>query len=353
MNPQIKEQLDKICEDYQKEVVRLDSLLNSLDEELFETIRKPLEIGVGFSTLQLIAKRGEFTKALDAKYWLKVLNLGDIVNLMPKSNWEEWQKAIYSQSTRAFIPDLAKDLVVYNLDNRDKVLGSKVVELFNSMYWREDDDKRKKGFNQPLEFDLGLYSTASMGRLRETLLTVAKVMDIEDNLNQTDTFIEYHIPTNGEGYWIAGGVALVKKYQKGTAKLELHPVIVRKLNSYLRQEYPDLIEDVDTQEKRLSKLEKKLPMPELSKRVLNYSESKELIWALSKYNYSDNTLLIHSYKLTEALKELLFLVCDKCEDTEIEEKGRDNVYSAKKYYFDKDMTDNLRLMAYFGNILPH
>lgn len=355
MNLQIKEQLDKICEDYQKEVVRLDSLLNSLDEELFETIRKPLDMGIGYSTLQLIAKRGEFTRSLDAKYWGKILQVDDIRNTLPLSKREEWDTNIHKQTTRAFIPALAKDLVKYNVEHKDEVLQAKVVELFNSMYWREDDDKRKKGFSQPLEFDMGLYSTASMSRLRETLLTISKVMDTKADLRGVPTLIEYHIPSNGEGYLLAGGIASVKKYQKGTAKLELHPMIVRKLNKYLRLKYPDLIEPLDTQDKRLMAVQKRVGFAtEVIPTTLNYEEAKELLWFVNNYRaeVTNNTLTVHNYRLTDDLKALLEKLSVKIEATELDGGGRDNTYSATKYYFDGDKRDYLRLSAYFFGALP-
>lgn len=201
-------------------------------------------------------------RALDSKYWAKVMSLTDILEVMPAERRNEWSTMMREhqitkgstdkwRGTKAeiiYIPSFDRNIVMSTigdmLQSRDKFLAERVDGLFKNLS-SEHVTNVPEGFSKRMIinyiFSYGSISSERANYIHDLRCVIAKFMG-RDSLFGNETYRALCNIKNHEKYgqWhvFDGGAWKIRIYKKGTAHIEIHPDMSYRLNMMLAMLHP-------------------------------------------------------------------------------------------------------------------
>lgn len=188
------------------------------------------------------------TKALDAHYWNRALDLTDVRDYMPAARRKEWCEQIEAAATPAFEENTVKATITHLLAQRLHFLAERVEGIFRGL-------SGEHVTNRPEGFARRMIINNAFSPCFETIMLGGKADLIHDLRSVVARFMGRDQPgyraTNAAlcsfrrhtGVWfdMDGGALRVRVYKKGTAHLEVHPDIAWQLNKVLAYLHPTAI----------------------------------------------------------------------------------------------------------------
>ncbi len=185
------------------------------------------------------------TKALDAHYWQRALDLTDVLESMPAKRKDEWREKI-----RAFeAPPFDQASVVSTLQ---ALLAQRVdffAERVDGIFWslsREHLTNRPEGFSKRMilrnvySYGPNYQVTDVIHDLRDVLAKLAgrKVGRSHNTMRDVRIARESFV-----GQWVTldGGALRLRVYKNGNGHVEVHPDVVWELNAILAHRHPNAI----------------------------------------------------------------------------------------------------------------
>lgn len=184
-------------------------------------------------------------KALDADYWKRALDLTDVFQIMNQDRRNEWHKQFEDLNVVEFsAANLALTLGDL-LGKRMEFFAERVDGIFRRLSG-EHVTNCPQGFNRRMilgcMFQYGSPSTAACGYISDLRSVIAKFMGREEPGYTTSTpLVEAGLRQHGQWMDVDGGAFRLRVYLKGTAHIEVHPDMARRLNQVLASKYPRAI----------------------------------------------------------------------------------------------------------------
>jgi hypothetical protein len=184
--------------------------------------------------------------ALNADFWQRALDLTQVLDLMPQARRETWQEAIRKLKT----PDFSLETVVPTIEDllasRGKYFAERIAGIFFGLSGNHSTNK-PVGFGRRLILaDVFYYhgspNTSKAGYINDLRAVVARFMGNEEH-RWNVTFNDLDRLRARPGVWhvLDGGALRLKVFKCGTAHLEIHPLMVDRLNGVLASIYPRAI----------------------------------------------------------------------------------------------------------------
>lgn len=192
---------------------------------------------------RLFAKEGAIA-ALNADYWERALALTDVYSAMPQKRREEWDKSIREHKTPDFNEDAVRPTIQDLLASRNKFFCERIDGLFRALSG-EHVTNVPEGFSKRMIIayllnDYGGHASERVGYINDLRCIIAKFMGREDQPKWNATNAVVNAARRNRGQWITidGGALRLRVYLKGTAHLEVHPMMAYRLNQVLGSMYP-------------------------------------------------------------------------------------------------------------------
>lgn len=187
-------------------------------------------------------------KALDAEYWQKAITLTDVLELMPAALRHEWSDQIRQHKTPAFEPATVRETLTALLADRGKFFAQRIDGIFRALS-RSHVTNSPSGFNKRMILEyvvdhLGYVESRKSDFIHDLRVVIARFHGRECDVSYATSRDIQGIVRDGEyGVWkrFDGGVFRLKVFKKGTAHLEVHPLIAYRLNQLLASLYPSAI----------------------------------------------------------------------------------------------------------------
>ena len=183
--------------------------------------------------------------SLNAEYWSKVMNMTDVLDSMPAKMRSEWNNQIHEHQT----PDFERETVLNTMNelllNRAKFFSERVDGLFRSLSG-EHVTNQPQGFGKRMiinrirtYYDMVDHERAAY--VHDLRVIIGKFMGREVPPSRATDYDISRLYDRGEtGTWHSfdGGSWRLKLFKKGTAHMEIHPMMAYRLNQVLAQLYP-------------------------------------------------------------------------------------------------------------------
>lgn len=182
-------------------------------------------------------------KALNAGYWSKLLGMTGVLEWMPQATRQKWLDQIKECDT----PDFENDAVRATLEDlmlsREHHFGMMVAGIFENL-------SRTHVTNSPLGFQkrmilnyaissYGYADHSTCGYISDLRKVIARFMGRDaPGWSSSNRLVEIAYRRHGKWCTIDGGALRIRVYLKGTAHLEVHPLIAYRLNQVLASVYP-------------------------------------------------------------------------------------------------------------------
>jgi hypothetical protein len=184
--------------------------------------------------------------ALNSEYWSRALALTDCLELMPQSRRSDWTNQINEHKTPDFEADTVRATLESLLAMRTTFFAERIDGIFRRLS-RSHVTNSPNAFNSRLIVDrvLTYYDTIdhdTAGYISDLRCVVAKFMGRDEpSWHNTRVLLDKLRGDTGTWHSVDGGAVRVRLYKKGTAHIEVHPVIAAKLNAMLGHLYPHAI----------------------------------------------------------------------------------------------------------------
>lgn len=187
-------------------------------------------------------------KALDAQYWQQAIALTDVLELMPAASRHEWADQIRQHKTPAFEPSTVRETLTTLLADRGKFFAQRVDGIFRALS-RSHVTNSPSGFRKRMILEgvldqFGFIETRKVDFIHDLRVVIARFYGREcDASYSTCRDIQGIVRDGGYSEWrrFDGGVFRLKVFKKGTAHLEVHPLVAYRLNQILGSLYPSAI----------------------------------------------------------------------------------------------------------------
>jgi hypothetical protein len=191
-------------------------------------------------------------KALNADFWSRVIDMSEILQVMPADKRTELRKQIDEHKTPDFTPEIVLKTIESLLLQRGSFMADKVDAIFRNL-------SSKHVTNSPMafrermimEYVLDIYRHGAPSpryqtceKLNDLRYVIAQILGKEiETTPDTSPSLRAIISEEGYGQWYEfdGGAFRIKIFKKGTAHLEVHPEVALKLNEILATKYPSVI----------------------------------------------------------------------------------------------------------------
>lgn len=204
--------------------------------------------------------------SLTAAYWSKALALTDVADFMPQKRRNEWNEVLSAwrghNYKRGKNPD--KDMPEFNEESVRSTLQSLMVARFKFLAEKVDGcftklsrlhvTNQPEGFSKRIIMWYSSYSDLSIwgprasyqecGYLNDLRSIISRFMGNEEIPHgQTSDLVASLIKTGRFNQWISldGNALRLKIFKKGTAHLEIHPLMAQRLNLILASLHPHAI----------------------------------------------------------------------------------------------------------------
>lgn len=187
-------------------------------------------------------------KCLDAEFWSRAMALTDVLEAMDATKRNEWNDQIRKHETPPFEPDSVIETIRTLLSQCAHFMAQRVDGLFHNLS-REHITNTPQGFGKRFIIDrmmdtMGYPNESRAGYVHDLRCLVAKFTGRDAPVSRvTSMDLQVIMRNGGFGEWhdFDGGSWKIKLFLKGTAHLEVHPEMARRLNSVLASLYPSAI----------------------------------------------------------------------------------------------------------------
>lgn len=191
-------------------------------------------------------------KSLSADFWSRVIDMTEILQVMPADARTKLREQIQKHQTAEFTPENVLSTIETLLLQRGSFMADKVDAIFRNL-------SSKHVTNSPMAFrermimeyvlDIYKYGDPSpryktCEQLNDLRYVIAQILGKElATTPDTSPSLRVIISEKGFGQWYEfdGGAFRIKIFKKGTAHLEVHPEVALKLNEILATKYPSVI----------------------------------------------------------------------------------------------------------------
>ncbi|VTU16204.1 DUF4942 domain-containing protein [Variovorax sp. RA8] len=242
--------LDELLGQYQARKRSIEQLAEALLGEEFRTAMsyflEASEIRGGhYLSLSSLANVDAALAVLDASYWSKALALTDVLDCMPQSRRDEWNKAIADRKTVPFTEDAVRPTIADLLASRHKYFCERVDGIFRGLSGTHATNE-PQGFSKRMILNYVLsdgYPNHSRAGLINDLRSVIATFMGRPGLKHYETGNLLRRLAEGRewGEWhdVDGGAVRIRIYRGfGTAHLEINPEVAYRLNNVLASLYP-------------------------------------------------------------------------------------------------------------------
>lgn len=185
------------------------------------------------------------TKALDASYWQRAIQLTDVLDIMPAQKRNEWNESIRTHDTPAFEREAVLDTLQELLLKREQFFCERVDGVFRNLSG-EHVTNAPEGFSKRMIMNYffsawGHLDYERVSYIHDLRFVIATFMGREQPCSRlTNSMIDTIHKQERFGKWhdFDGGAFRFKLYKKGTAHIEIHPDIAWRLNSLLAKLHP-------------------------------------------------------------------------------------------------------------------
>lgn len=180
---------------------------------------------------------------LNATFWSKALGLTDVLSLMPQKRRDEWNKSITDRKTPEFEDATVRATIEGLMSQRSKFFAERVDGIFRSLS-HEHVTNCPQGFSKRmiLAYVLSEFSftnSTQCGHINDLRAVIAKFMGRDEpKYDSSIKLVEIARRNTGQWMIVDGGAMRIRVYKKGTAHLEIHPMMAYRLNQILASLYP-------------------------------------------------------------------------------------------------------------------
>lgn len=188
------------------------------------------------------------TKALDADFWNRAMDLTDVRECMPQDRRTDWYEQIRKHDTPEFIPDNVIPTFEVLLSSRAKFFAERVDGLFRNLS-RSHVTNQPEGFGKRMILsyvltDFGRSANyEKAGYIHDLRCIIAKFMGRDEpKIAASYTAINHAAEHAGKWVTIDGGAMRLRVYLGvRTGHLEVHPDMAWRLNAVLASLHPAAI----------------------------------------------------------------------------------------------------------------
>ena len=238
-------ELETIFDEYDRDLAGMKAIASSLDSPLVKHF-VTANMGDQRYGIEGLGNLTPAIKALDSEYWQRVLDLTDVLEVMPQKRKDEWYDQIRERTTPAFERANVVRTLKAMLDARPTYFAERVDGVFRGLS-REHVTNSPSGFNKRMiaagMYD-GYYSHSQCGRLHDLRVVLAKMHRAPPPppSYMADKLVKYAIQKRrGEWVDVDGGRLRIRGHKKGTVHIEVHPDMAWRLNQVLASLYPRAI----------------------------------------------------------------------------------------------------------------
>lgn len=186
--------------------------------------------------------------SLDAEYWARVMSMTDVLESMPASKRNEWNKQIREHETPEFLRDTVHSTMNDLLVKRQQFFAERVDGIFRALS-AEHLTNRPEGFMKRMIINrmMTYYQTVdhdTANYIHDLRSVIGTFMGREIPHSRSTDYAISHIYDSGDtGQWHSfdGGAWKIKLFKKGTAHIDIHSSMAYRLNQVLASMYPTAI----------------------------------------------------------------------------------------------------------------
>lgn len=184
--------------------------------------------------------------ALDAEFWDRAMSLTDVYDAMPQKRRDQWNKDIENHTCQPFEASTVMLTLQGLLAMRKQFFAERIDGVFQAL---SPDHKTNKttGFSKILIINYiwngWCVESSRAGIVNDLRSVIARFMgrDEPNTWRSTDPIVKAAIAQRGQWLTIDGGSMRIRCYKKGTAHVEIHPLMAWRLNNVLASLYPNAI----------------------------------------------------------------------------------------------------------------
>ena len=184
--------------------------------------------------------------ALDAEFWDRAMGLTDVYDAMPQKRRDQWNKDIEHHTCQPFEASTVMLTLQGLLTMRKQFFAERIDGVFQAL---SPDHKTNKttGFSKILIINYiwngWMVESSRAGIVNDLRAVIARFMgrDEPNTWRSTDPIVKAAIAQRGQWLTIDGGSMRIRCYKKGTAHVEIHPLMAWRLNNVLASLYPNAI----------------------------------------------------------------------------------------------------------------
>lgn len=245
--------LDELLGQYQARKRSIEQLAEALlGEEFSAAMNYFLEAsdlhGGHHPSLSSLTNVAGAVAVLDASYWSKALALTDVLDCMPQSRRDEWNKAISDRKTVPFTEDAVRPTIADLLASQHKFFCERVDGIFRGLSGTHVTNEPQGFSKRMILSDVlsdGNPNPSRAGLINDLRSVIARFMGRPGLKHyETGDLLRRIAGVRAWGEWhnIDGGALRIRIYRRvGTGHIEINPEIAYRLNGVLASLYPTAI----------------------------------------------------------------------------------------------------------------
>lgn len=234
---------------------RIEAIAGFMDGEARSALRYCVEAAsdecagrYGGVTVEGLLNVEAATKALDADFWNRAMDMTDVRECMPQQRRSEWHELIRTHATPEFTPEHVIPTFQDLLASRSKFFAERVDGLFRSLS-RSHVTNQPEGFGKRmiLNYVLSEYGMGTnyekVGYIHDLRCVIARFMGRDEpTYNLSVRVVRTAAEDPGKWITVDGGALRLRVYAGvRTGHLEVHPDMAWRLNAVLASLYPAAI----------------------------------------------------------------------------------------------------------------
>lgn len=250
--PSTKSLADFMLEDYAKEALNIQRLAKTFKDEgitaalsYYSMAARVVHRDYAVTDMQRLFKEpDQAIKALDARYWQKLLGNLQVMRFLPKKLRDEWTDACQELKTPPFDKEHISATLETLLSKQGEYFAMMVDGIFTGLS-KEHLTNRPEGFTKRIIIagvkGDGIFTQyPKVGFIHDLRFVIAKFMGFEvpNYENDTEKLLDSIYKTTGVWHDVDGGAFRIRVYLNGNAHMEIHPQIAYRLNQILAMLHP-------------------------------------------------------------------------------------------------------------------
>lgn len=245
--------VDTVVAQYRSELAKLDRVCDVMTGDGLAAVMHYFIVGNGDEreryalSVGKLFRRDGAVAALNAHYWRHIMEMTDVLDVMPAKRREEWFEQIRAMTTPDFEDATVRATLGDLLAQRGLFLAERVDGIFQALS-RTHVTNQPEGFSKRMILtgvtnDWGSYARTQTGHINDLRAVVAKRMKRDEpDWNASNQLVEI-ARRDYRGQWldVDGGALRIRCYLNGNAHMEVHPDIAWQLNQILAILHPHAI----------------------------------------------------------------------------------------------------------------